>query len=56
MSEKPDIVDAEFEVIQGSDEEPWPWWKGWRVTWSPWPLIGALALGLPYLLKALLHP
>lgn len=56
MSEKPDIVDAEFEVIQGPDERPLRWWEGWRLEWTPWPMIGAIALGgLPLLLKTLQH-
>lgn len=55
MVDKPDIVDAEFKVIKGSIEQPRrrrPF-EGWRLSWSPWPAIGALALGLPALLKVL---
>ena len=25
---------------------PRRWWQGWYVTWTPWPMIGAAALGL----------
>lgn len=56
MSEKPDIIDAEFEVIDPAPErDTRPIWRRYRIEWSPWPAIGALALGLPYLLKALSH-
>jgi hypothetical protein len=50
------IIDADFEVIEGpeADPGPVPFWR--RFSWSPWPAIGALALGLPALLKVLLHP
>lgn len=57
MVEKPDIVDAEFEVIEGPayNSKPPSFWS--RFSWSPWPAIGALALGLPALLKVLSqHP
>lgn len=57
MSETPDIIDAEFEVIEPAPErDTRPIWQRYTIEWSPWPLIGALALGLPYLLKALSHP
>lgn len=59
MVGKPDIVDAEFKVIEGPIGEPRKrrLFEGWRVSWSPWPAIGALALGLPALLKVLQqHP
>lgn len=42
------VIDAKFKVIKPK--------TGWRIAWSPWPLIGAAVLGLPALLKALIGP
>jgi len=52
------IVDATFEIISGPDslEPPKPpYWQFWKYHWhwSPWPVIGAGLIGLPYLLRAL---
>ena len=57
MVEKPDIVDAEFEVIDpGPERDTRPIWQRYTIEWNPWPLVGAIALGLPLLLNALSHP
>jgi hypothetical protein len=52
------IIDAEFEVIEGPhrpESPPPPHWQFWKYHWhwSPWPLIGAGLIGLPFLLRAL---
>lgn len=59
MSEDQRIIDAEFEVVRGPLEsgpppKP-PYWQFWKYHWhwSPWPVIGAGLIGLPYLLRAL---
>ena len=48
------VIDAEFTVVS-EPPPPLKWWQGWRITWSPWPLIGAAVLLAPALVKALTH-
>ena len=48
---EPEIIDAEFTVI----DPPLKWWQGWRLTWNPWPAIGAAVLALSGLAQHWLH-
>lgn len=46
-----DVIDAEFTVV--GEEPPRKWWQGWRIRWTPWPMIIAGGLALPALIRAL---
>ena len=52
MMKDKDVIEADFTVV--GEEPPLKWWQGWRITWNPWPAIGAGVVALPVLLKALL--